>query len=83
MNSLTVKMVVTLYDVCLCLNSKISLFENAEPSFIRALARVIRPVYLLRGEYIIRTKDMSFNMFFIYRGKVYLLVIIFTPEPTN
>jgi hypothetical protein len=50
--------------------SKISLFHNADQVFIRALSRCIRPIFFLRGEYIVRKYDIGTKMFFIYRGSV-------------
>ena len=60
--------------VCLLVHvtccSKISLFNDGEPVFVRALSKCIRPIYFLRGEYIVRYGDIGTRMYFIGRGSV-------------
>ena len=50
--------------------SRISLFQDVEVSFIKILSMYIKPMYFLKGEYLVRKFDIGSEMFFIHRGAV-------------
>ena len=49
---------------------RVPLFRESEVSFLRHLSLVMRPLILLKGEYVVRKGDIGQEMFFIHRGKV-------------
>ena len=58
---------ISLYDDII---KNISLFHKTEVSFVKTLSRRIRPMFFLKGEYIVRKHDIGNEMFFIHRGAV-------------
>lgn len=50
--------------------SKISLFSGTEKSFIKTLSRCIKPIIILKGEFIVKKFDIGREMYFIHHGSV-------------
>ena len=49
---------------------KVPLFQNTEIGFLRMLSMAIRPLLLLKKEYIVHKGDIGNEMFFIHKGTV-------------
>ena len=47
---------------------QMSLFEDADESFIKMLSKYVKPVIFRRGDYIVRKFDMGSDVYFIHQG---------------
>ena len=55
-------------DVTVCFIHQMSLFDDADESFIKMLSKHVRLVIFRRGDYIVRKHDMGSDVFFIHLG---------------
>jgi hypothetical protein len=49
---------------------QIPIFKNTPLSFKKMVALMIRPLYILQGEYVTRIGDIGSDLFFLHRGSV-------------
>ena len=65
--SLTGELALQLYKKVI---DQIAIFKNTPMGFKKMLATIIKPLYILQGEYVTRIGDTGTDLFFLYRGSV-------------
>lgn len=65
--SLTGELALQLYKKVI---DQIATFKNTPMGFKKMLATIIKPLYILQGEYVTRIGDTGTDLFFLYRGSV-------------
>ncbi|XP_055341879.1 uncharacterized protein LOC129590595 isoform X2 [Paramacrobiotus metropolitanus] len=68
--SLTGELALQLYKKVI---EQIQIFKNTPAGFKKMLAAIIRPLYIIEGEYVIRCGDIGADLFFLYRGTMDLI----------
>lgn len=68
--SLTGELALQLYKKVI---EQIPIFKNTPPGFKKMLAAIIKPLYIMEGEYVIRIGDIGADLFFLYRGNMELI----------
>ncbi|XP_055341339.1 uncharacterized protein LOC129590239 isoform X2 [Paramacrobiotus metropolitanus] len=65
--SLTSELALQLYRKVI---EQVSIFKNTPTGFKKMLATIMKPLYVMEGEYVIRQDDVGTDLFFMYRGSI-------------
>lgn len=65
--SLTAELALQLYRKVI---EQVSIFKHTPTGFKKMLAAIMKPLYIMEGEYVIRVDDVGTDLFFMYRGSI-------------